>query len=207
MEIKLLEAAGFCPSMLAMRLPMKSGDQSDSQFVVTETAYYQTSEFVIGKKDHKLSMKLIKAGASHRKHIRLIDAWFEIKASRAFWSEFDTYRYGVDKVSESTMHRIMKDEITIEDFTEETSEDVVELFLQFVEMVKRHEELTENEKLNRVKSTLPEGYMQKRIVKLSYEALHAIYHDRRTHRLKQWQQFCDVVETLPYSEFITEKED
>lgn len=36
MKIEILETAGLAPSLLAMRLPMKSGDKSDSVFGETE---------------------------------------------------------------------------------------------------------------------------------------------------------------------------
>ena len=46
---------------------------------------------------------------------------------------------------------------------------------------------------------LPSSYNQKRTVLLSYEVLHSIYKDRRHHKLDEWQQFCDWIETLPYT--------
>ena len=45
---------------------------------------------------------------------------------------------------------------------------------------------------------LPSSYNQKRTVLLSYEVLYNIYKDRRHHKLDEWQQFCDWIETLPY---------
>lgn len=51
---------------------------------------------------------------------------------------------------------------------------------------------------------LPSSYNQKRTVMMSYQALGNIYRQRRHHKLDEWQQFCDWVETLPYAEeFIT----
>ena len=52
---------------------------------------------------------------------------------------------------------------------------------------------------------LPETYNQKRIVHLNYETLGAMYHQRRHHKIDEWHVFCDTLETLPYSEFITRK--
>ena len=50
---------------------------------------------------------------------------------------------------------------------------------------------------------LPTSYNQKRTIQLNYEVLGAIYHQRRHHKLDEWHVFCDMIETLPYSEFIT----
>ena len=41
----------------------------------------------------------------------------------------------------------------------------------------------------------------------NYRQLKTIYKQRRTHRLPEWQAFCDWCETLPYSELITGKKD
>ena len=50
---------------------------------------------------------------------------------------------------------------------------------------------------------LPTRYNQKRTVHLNYEVLGTIYHQRRHHKLSEWVEFCDIIKTLPYSEFIT----
>ena len=50
---------------------------------------------------------------------------------------------------------------------------------------------------------LPSTYNQKRTVMLNYEVLANIYKSRRNHKLDEWHTFCDWIEKLPYSEFIT----
>lgn len=60
------------------------------------------------------------------------------------------------------------------------------------------------EELVEMKSELKEGTMQKRIVMLSYQTLRRIYKQRRNHRLPHWLEFCQWIETLPYSWMITE---
>lgn len=229
MEVEILEVAGIEPAIKAMRLPMKSGVRSDSGFCVNQRLgikgtghcflcrFHRYDEendtfcdaskgahFVIGPKDYDLSEKLIKAGSDHRKHLRLIDAWLKITAPRYWWSEFDTYRHGVDKVSESTMHRILKDKITLDDFSEGADELVVGLFAVTVKAIKENDAIGERDKLNKVKAILPESYLQTRVVKCSYEALRNMYQARKNHRLYEWEEFCDAIEILPYSGFITE---
>ena len=51
---------------------------------------------------------------------------------------------------------------------------------------------------------LPSSYNQKRTIKLNYEVLANMYHARKNHRLDEWREFCKWIETLPYSELITE---
>lgn len=50
---------------------------------------------------------------------------------------------------------------------------------------------------------LPSSYNQKRTVMLNYAVLRNIYHARAGHKLDEWQQFREWIETLPYSELIT----
>lgn len=208
MEIEILEVAGFPQAIGAMRLPMKSGEKSDSYFEYSDSdimgdlgdCWYE-----IGPKDRILSMKLVKAGSSHRKHLRLIDAWIEIQAPLYWWNEFDTYRLGVDKVSESTMHTLTKHEITTDDFEldewkDPETGDLPKPLEDFIDWIERWRKISDVQKL---KEVLPSAYLQTRIVKCSYEALNAMYHDRKNHKLKEWRQFCKALEDLPYSEFIT----
>ena len=50
---------------------------------------------------------------------------------------------------------------------------------------------------------LPSSYNQKRTVMLNYEVLANIYKSRKNHKLDEWQEFCKWIESLPYSELIT----
>ena len=54
---------------------------------------------------------------------------------------------------------------------------------------------------------LPSSYNQTRNVMLNYEVLSNIYRQRKGHKLDEWREFCKWIETLPYSELITGKED
>lgn len=54
---------------------------------------------------------------------------------------------------------------------------------------------------------LPVSYNQKRTVMLNYEVLANIYKSRKSHKLDEWHTFCDWIESLPYSELITGKEE
>ena len=52
---------------------------------------------------------------------------------------------------------------------------------------------------------LPSSYNQKRTVMLNYEVLANIYKSRKNHKLDEWVDFCKWIETLPYSELITDR--
>ena len=44
-------------------------------------------------------------------------------------------------------------------------------------------------------------------VMLNYEVLANIYKSRRNHKLDEWRDFCEWIETLPYSELITREKE
>lgn len=52
---------------------------------------------------------------------------------------------------------------------------------------------------------LPTSYNQKRTIMLNYEVLHNMYFSRKNHKLDEWREFCEWIESLPYSEIITTK--
>ncbi len=55
---------------------------------------------------------------------------------------------------------------------------------------------------------LPEAWLQTRTVTMSYANLRTMYFQRRNHKLTEWSEdFCNWVETLPYSKELIMLED
>ena len=51
---------------------------------------------------------------------------------------------------------------------------------------------------------LPSSYNQRRTIMCNYEVLANIYKSRKDHKLDEWRTLCSWIESLPYSELITE---
>lgn len=197
MEIKTLQVDGFGPAIHAMRNPMDSWEKSDSV------------KGRVGEKDKELSIRLQKAGPEHSKHLRLIVCWASVLAPRYFWAEFDTYRFGVEKVSCSTMHRLMARPLTMDDFENDCQPSltarVVEDLNKCMVLYKQAEDPDAKKMIWRgIIQALPQSYLQRRTVMMSYAALRNIYRQREGHKLKEWQQFREWAETLPEGWMITE---
>jgi prephenate dehydrogenase len=47
-----------------------------------------------------------------------------------------------------------------------------------------------------VKNNLPEGFLQRRIIKTDVKTLKYIIEQRKNHRLKEWQQFCKEINEM-----------
>lgn len=128
-----MEVMGWEHAIRGMRNPKRSHAKSDSDWEVSfseESTFYANDDpvvektdiledFVIGPNDHDLMMRLSKAGSDHRKYMRMLDVYVDITAPLYWWKEFDTYRVGVEKNSDSTMHMIHAKEFTLDDFSHE----------------------------------------------------------------------------------------
>ena len=124
--------------------------------------------------------------------------------------QFDTYRFGVEKVSCSTMHTLMRRPVIADDFEHDCMNDD---YLKYVikninySMDEWRSEKDENEKKRIWRSiieALPQSYLQERVVMVSYAALRNIVRQREGHKLHEWAQFIDFCKTLPESWMIFE---
>ena len=171
-------------------------------------------ELAIGPNDQNLMMTLRNAGTDHRKFMRMITVYVDITAPLYWWKEFDTYKVGTVANSCSTMHKIADKEFTIDDFSHEhLQDDSVAALESVIHTLNVHREWFNNKVLDDPKidwwqmiQLLPSSYNQMRTVMLNYEVLANIYKSRKNHKLDEWVRFCEWIETLPYSELITGKE-
>ena len=194
-----------------MRNPMNSWGKSDSHKThiedveTLETADY---EFFLGENDRNLMVSLAKGGAVHAKYRRMIPVFLTINAPLYWWKEFDTYKVGTVANSCSTMHKIHSKEFTIDDFSRdhlnEKSMHILNITVEYLNAVRDAFLFTKDKNYWwQMIQLLPTSYNQKRTVMLNYEVLVNIYHSRKNHKLDEWRDFCDWIETIPYSELIT----
>jgi hypothetical protein len=139
------------------------------------------------------------------KFLESIQVWLDINAPRFWWQEFDTYRVGITKQSESTMHTLTKKEVTQADFEMEIPWYIVENLNYLLNRYRQDGK--EEEMFVRIKTNLPEGFLQRRIVNTNYKCLQNIYNQRFNHRLPQWKYFCnELLIQLDHPEFIKKEE-
>lgn len=212
------EVYGWGTAIRGMRNPLNSWDKSDS--FVCESAIECLGDCggCVGEADLTLMKKLVKAGSDHSKFMRMINVTVDITAPLYYWKEFDTYKVGTVRNSCSTMHKIADKKFTLDDFSHEhltpaanaTLSTVVER-LNFArkEFLKGRKDSdfgmpSANEYWWDMIQLLPSSYNQRATVQLNYAVLRNMYHARKNHKLDCWKTFCGWVETLPYSELITE---
>ena len=199
-KIENIDVYGFEAAIRGARNPMNSWGRMDT--------CYNNGEFEIGENDYKLLKNLTIAGPEHRKWNRMLTVTMDITAPLYWWKEYDTYKVGTVANSCSTMHKIQAKEFALDDFSHEhlnkiSIEVLKNVILALNEARQDFIGYKEKEYWWQMIQLLPTSYNQKRTVHLNYEVLGSIYHQRRHHKLDEWHAFCDIIETLPYSEFIT----
>lgn len=208
MNIRMIKTDGFAPAFYAMRAPMQSWSKSDSVWEYEKDGDYVREKFIVGNADKELSLKLQKAGPEHCKHLRMVQTWLEIEAPREWLIQLDTYRYGVEKISTSTMHTLMKRPLTEKDFEHDCiNGDYLNYMLDSINTSMeawRYEKDDEYKKQiwRSVIEALPQSYLQKRVYMFSYAALRNIVRQREGHKLNEWKTFVDFCKTLPESWMI-----
>lgn len=199
LNIESYEVVGtsFWWSTHGMRNPKNSWNRNDT-----------TRDGVVGENDKKLAAQLARGGSVHAKHRRFIIVYADINAPLYWHKEMDTYRFGVEKVSCSTMHKIASKIFEPIDFSIDHLAPYAMAIMNTVIAglnVARTTFLQTKDKDDwwQMIQLLPSSYNQKRTYMFSYESLAHIYNDRRHHKLDEWHVVCDWIETLPYfKEFI-----
>ena len=128
------------------------------------------------------------------KFLESIVIWLDVTAPRFWWQEIDTYRTGMSKQSESTMHTLKKQKLTQDSF----EYNIPDLMLEMLE-----DATTSEASIESIKNILPEGFLQRRIICTNYKTIQYIYNQRKNHRLPQWHDFFgDLFTQLEHKEFI-----
>lgn len=216
-----------------MRNPMNSWEKSDSRTCRQDGSFCMECEYkndyCLGENDHSLMQRLSNAGTEHRKYMRMMPVYVRITAPLYWWKEFDTYKVGTVANSCSTMHKIAEKEFTLEDFScehlgvfipaekNDGVEDYKNLWIasleetiDYLNVARTFYNRETDPKIKKdywwqLIQLLPSSYNQTRNVMMNYEVLANIYRQRKNHKLDEWREFCKWIESLPYSELITDQ--
>ena len=180
---------------------------------------------IIGENDLRLMQSLIKAGSEHRKFMCQIFASVDITAPLYWWQDADQYKAGTMSDSCSTMHELVSTPITIDCFEVDKFRDcyvwgILASQLEF--MRQRYNKVLENKKhLEEIKEfeearkaqvmaekcrsllirLLPESWLQKRTITMSYENVLNMVWQRKNYELTEWSKsFIEWAHTLPYAD-------
>ena len=226
MKFENTEVFNFKGALRGMRNPKNSWNKSDSYYEYDNQKDCVTKDtnFVIGENDMTLAQALIKSGSEHRKFMRQIFISVDITAPLYWWKEFDTYKVGTVANSTSTMHKITSQPITLDCFEIDDYEkdlfmyyehsyvkDMVADIVRNCETLRqRYLETKDKRYWKELIRWLPESWLQKRTITMTYENLLAMCSkgQRRFHKLNEWSgqdnpnvpNFISWARTLPYAQ-------
>jgi hypothetical protein len=184
MKVKVLEEHGYDAALRGMAYSFKD------RALEPDSWWEAQRERAINR-----APKLAPMEGGHNKFLESIQVWVDVEGSRAFWSEFDTYRVGTTKQSESTMHTLSKRAPTTDDFEAGTPELIIKAFYDCWLLYKAD--------VVKLKHCLPEGFLQRRIVSTNYKTLKNVIKQRRGHRYKPWDSFIEqLISQLEHPEFL-----
>ena len=143
-----------------------------------------------------------KTGSGHDNFLKGIVVQFDLTFTPKMSVELERYHF-IDFVSsQSTMHKITKfdlDSAYIEYVDRVMVNRMKGLIERYNAMTKEQQNSEEGKKLYlKILYSNPCGMFLTARMTTNYQQLVTIYHQRRHHRLPEWQVFCDWIETLPH---------
>ncbi len=160
-------------------------------YFITGIGDYATFDFPAAL---NIADKLAWRANGENKFLRMIHANMEIYAPRDFWSHWDTYKIGVVAQSESTMHGLKKQGLNILQCEVGTTTTAVQNL---------NDVIASGASITEIKHNLPEGYLQSRVVNVSYAALQNMWYQRHVQEtFGWWDYFLSTFTYFPYDQWI-----
>ncbi len=198
MFARVIEEAGYKAAMIGLGL----------SYGITSHKEYDSYE--VTDKEHSVLSRLAGKDEGHNKALESMIIWVDVSAPLFWWKQADTYRIS-SKQSESTMHTLSKQHVTLDDieaFTEKhnMSPDAAAFYTTSMRQQLEYINIAlDNNWWEVAIRLLPEAFIQRRIWCMSYKTLRNILVQRyvHEHKLKEWAQFCDeVVAGLQHPELL-----
>lgn len=173
---------GLLPSVQASKFPMSTDTNTSPE--PTETTY---------------RLAQCEPGSGHDQFLTGIVVQFNLTLTNKAWVEAERYHFLDFVSSQSTMHRIAQFDLD-QAYISYVDPRMVEVMKA---LVAEYNSDPTPEKYLRVLYSNPAGFRLTARMTTNYRQLKTIYRQRRNHRLPEWRAFCEWIETLPYSEWIT----
>ena len=135
-------------------------------------------------------------GSGHSNALSGILVSMNITASVKWWQQFQRYHFAQIVSSQSTMHRLRK---MLQEDTATFSEYVPREWIEELKRMANDPECKDEA----IIMSCPMGLELTARVATNYLQLRTIYHQRINHKLKEWQEFCAWIFTLPLAPLIT----
>ena len=132
-------------------------------------------------------------GTAHDQFLTGIIVQFNLNFTIKAWTEAERYHFFDFVSSQSTMHRITKFDVSKQCISYVRPKAIENL----EECIADYNADPTPEKYLEVVYNAPVGFQLTARMTTNYRQLKTIYHQRKTHRLPEWREFCAWCETLP----------
>ena len=160
---------------------------------------------VLNDKDIKRCEKLSKASqlvnGAHGQFLSGIIVSFDLTCSNKMWVEMERYKFINFVSSQSTMHCITKFDLN-QQYNKYVDNRIVTVMKEKVDdynkLLQEKDTDKAKEKYLEILYNNPAGFELTARLTTNYRCLKNIYLQRYDHRLPEWREFCNWIETLPY---------
>jgi hypothetical protein len=144
-------------------------------------------------------------GTGHDNYLKGIIVQFDLTMTVKCSTECQRYHFIEFVSSQSTMHKITQFDLD-KAYINYVDKRIIEIMKEKVEEYKSIEDKGSDrakELYLEILYSNPCGMRLTARMSTNYQQLKTMYFQRKAHRLPEWRAFCKWIETLPYSEFIT----
>tara|TARA_Y100000310_G_C20638300_1_gene792450 strand:+ start:690 stop:1247 length:558 start_codon:yes stop_codon:yes gene_type:complete len=138
-----------------------------------------------------------KSGSGHDCFLKGIRVGFDLEATQYEWMQIERYTFFDIVSSQSKMHKLMEMNLAEQlndGVTQLAIDNLINCMTQFEEGKITYDDLMDN---------VPCGLKLKARCNASYMQLKTIYNQRKQHKLKGWQGFCEFCDELPEFNYLT----
>ena len=201
MEVKKVAVYGMYESMVASGYPMLAKTPTERGFFEDANVLYALG--VLKDDDLKETKDFTRITTlantplctGYANALKGIIVQFDVDFTIKVWTEAERYHFFDFVSSCSTMHRLKSMDLD-KGYCEHVDKRVVEIMK---ELQKEYNENPTQENMYKMLYTNPCGLKLTARMTTNYLQLKTIYHQRKSHRLKEWQDFCKWIETLPHA--------
>ena len=171
----------------------------------------QDNELEADEKDLKRACTLgnTKTGEAHDQFLTGCLVQFDLYAPLYMWKQLQRYHFLDFISSQSTMHKLTKfnvRECCVKDVDSIILSRYQALLNEYNNFDNNNKHISSQEAFIQIKNrlwrtlvaSLPSGFVLGATMTTNYRQLKTIYNQRKHHKLKEWNEFCDWCEELPY---------
>lgn len=144
-------------------------------------------------------------GEGHDNFLKGIIVQMDVIAPLFWWKQAQRYHWFDFISSQSTMHCLLKFDITNQCVTDTNKEvlKIVEKIKEEYLTIPEENRLEKKQKWRELVASTPCGFVLGASMTTNYQQLKTMYLQRKNHKLNEWHEFCKWCDSLPHFKELT----